>query len=180
MATEALKSLSITNRDADPTIANTAGAGASARLITVSDTILPVTGKTAPSTYRVCRIPTNVKVKHVRVCSPTAATDFDADIGLYYSDSLTDGTPGGLAGTVIDSDFFSAAQDFDAAAVVMTDVTFLNPTSGYLVTDANTPIWNAANSGLTADPGGMFDVVLTTTVTNSVPTVIYVEVEYAL
>ncbi len=178
MTTEALKSASITNLDASPVVANTSGSGAPANLKSVSDTITPTDAKTSPSTYRVVRIPTTAKVKHIYV-QAAAATDFDADIGLYYSDSTTDGTLQANQGAVIDSDFFAAAFDFDAATVATIDVAYLNPTSGYLNTDADTQLWNATNSGLTSDPGGFFDVVLTTTVTNSAPKAIYVEVVYA-
>ncbi len=183
MTTEALKSTAITNLDATPPTIATSGRGSPAMLKTVNATILPVTAKTAPSTYQMVRIPSHAVVKHVLV-QAAAATDFDADIGLYFSDSKTDGTAAASQGLVIDSDFFATAFDFDAALVAMIDVTYLNPTSGYLITDSNGPIWQAANivvalSTLTADPGGYFDIVLTTTVTNSVPLAIYLECQYA-
>lgn len=179
MTAETLKSTQITNLDASPVVANTAGSGASANLKTISATILPTDAKTAPSFYKMVRLPWHAKIKHVYV-QAAAATDFDADIGIYYSDSTVDGTPAALQGTVLTGnvDFFAAAFDFDAAIVAMIDVAYLNPSEGYLITDNNGEFWAAANSGLTSNPGGYFDVVLTTTVTNSVPLAIYLEVQY--
>src|SRR5258708_4955211 len=92
MTAETLKSASITTLDATiPPSVNTTGKGSKGRLTSVSDTILPVTGKTAPSFYKIVRIPSQAVVKHVLV-QAAAATDFDADIGLYFSDSTIDGT----------------------------------------------------------------------------------------
>jgi hypothetical protein len=182
MGTEALKSLAITALDATPPVQASSGQGAAGVLRSISATILPTTAKDAASTYRMVRIPTNAKIKHIYV-QAAAATDFDADIGLYYSDSTTDGTPASKVGLVVNTetlDFFAAAFDFDAALVAMIDVAYLNPSEGYLITDANTPIWNAANSTLTADPGGYFDIVLTATVTSSVPLAIFCECQFVI
>jgi hypothetical protein len=182
MLAENLKSASITSLDATPPVLSGSGQGGAGYLRSISDTILPVTGATAPSTYRMVRIPTTAKVKHIFV-QAAVATDFDADIGLYFSDSLTDGSPISKAGAVVTgdlTDFFAAAFDFDAALVAMIDVAYLNPSEGYLITDANSPIWKAANLLLTVDPGGYFDIVLTTTVTNSVPLAIYCECQFVI
>src|SRR5258707_13810619 len=182
MTVENLKSTAITNLDATPPTIASGGRGSASRLKSVNATILPVTGKTAPSTYQMVRIPSYAVVKHVLV-QAAAATDFDADIALYFSDSTIDGTLPANQGAVIDSDYFATAYDFDAAIVNMTDVTYLTPTTGYLITDSNKPIWNGPNivvalSTLTKDPGGFFDICLTTTVTNSVPLSIYLECQY--
>lgn len=178
MTTEALKSTPITNLDKTPWTANTSAEGAPGILRTVSAFINPTSGVTVGSTYLMVRIPTTAKVKHVYV-QGAAQTEGDYDIGLYYSDSTIDGTAVANQGTAIDTDFFAAAFSFDSL-VATTDVALLNPTSGYLAADINLPIWNAANSGLTTDPGGFFDVVLTSTDTLTTGTTIFLEVQYSL
>ncbi len=176
MGTETLKSTVITNLDATPPLTGTAGEGAPGALRTVSAAVTPTSGKTVGSIYKFVRLPSTAKIKHIQV-QGAAQTQGPYDIGLYYSDSAVDGTAVANQGAVIDTDFFAAAQSF-ASLVAMLDVTFLNPTSGYLVTDCNLPIWKAANSGLTSDPGGFFDVVLTSTNTVTTGTAIYLEVQY--
>src|SRR5258708_8679223 len=111
MTVENLKSTAITNLDATPPTIASGGRGSATRLKSVNETILPVTAKTAPSTYQMVRIPSAAVVKHVLV-QAAAATDFDADSGLYFSDSKTDGTLVANQGLVIDSDFFATACDF--------------------------------------------------------------------
>lgn len=184
MTTEILKSTLITHLDASPIVADTSGELAAAPLKVVQAIIAPTDGKTSGSTYLMCRVPTTAKIKHIFVGNSVVATDFDADVGIYYSDSTTDGTAKANQGIVLNTDlqdFFAVAVDFDAAVLTTPkEVTFLNPAEGYTYSDTILPIWNAANSGLTADPGGFFDIVLTNTVTNSVPGTIWMEVQYTM
>jgi hypothetical protein len=184
MTTEKLKAKQISDLDASPVAYNTAGEYGPAPLKVITSIISPTDAKTSPSTYLMARIPTTAKIKHIYVGNSVVATDFDADIGLYYSDSTTDGTARANQGIVLNTDlqdFFAVAVDFDAAVLTTPkEVTFLNPSEGYTMSDTVLPIWNAANSGLTSDPGGFFDIVLTTTVTNSVPGTIWLEVQYTM
>jgi hypothetical protein len=184
MVTEVLKSQAITNLDAASIQEPTAGEYGPSPLLSAIGIVSPTDGKTVGSTYLMVRLPTSAKLKHIFVGQSVVATAFVADIGMYYSDSTTDGTAKANQGIVLNTDlqdFFAVAKDFDAALLNAppTEVTFLNPAEGYLMADTVLPLWNATNSGLTADPGGFFDIVLTTvSETNSVPGTVWLEVQY--
>ena len=109
MATDALKSQSITNLDAVPSVPNTAAQGAPGRSVQVDDYVTcTVTGlQSVGSYYRLVRIPTNAVIKSVVIAgaaldskptSPTLALDFS----LAFSDDATvgDGTPTFLQGLI--------------------------------------------------------------------------------
>lgn len=101
---ENLKSNVVTNLDATPSVMPTAGEGAQGEY-RVNDDVVSVTASTAQwSTYRLCRIPTNAKIKHVWAylsgidSKSTATATFDFNIA--FSDDTTDGTQAVLQGTV--------------------------------------------------------------------------------
>jgi hypothetical protein len=186
MTTETLKSKAITDLDASPILSATAGEYGPAPLKVVQAFVSPTDAKTTGSVYLMVRVPTSAKIKHIFVGQSVVATAFVADVGLYYSDSTTDGTAKANQGIVLNTDlqdYFAAAVDFDAALLNAPpkEVTFLNPAEGYQMADTVLPLWNGANTGLTADPGGFFDVALTTvSETNSVPGTVWMEVQYTM
>src|ERR1700682_1631522 len=96
MAGHQLKSLSITNLDNVPVIPNTIGEGAPGYLWNVNDYVSPVSADDTTSTYRLCRFPTNAKVKKLWIYS-TIATAGAGDIDIAFSDSTSDGTQQSLA-----------------------------------------------------------------------------------
>ncbi len=151
MTTEALKSASVTNRDATPALANTAGEGGAGQLKSVNDYFTPTSGKTVGSTYRVIRLKSTAHVKHI-FWEAGAMTQGPFDVGAYYSDAA-DGTQPALAGTVIDADFFASAVSA-ASAVGITDIT--NESGTYTADKRNKQLWDAL--GLTSDPGGFIPV----------------------
>lgn len=169
MTTEALKSASVTAADATPAQAITTGRGGKARLHTINDYFTPTSGKTVGSTYRAVRLPSNAIVKHI-YDEGGAMTQGPFDIGVYYSDGADSAVP---AGTVIDADFFASAQSF-ASAVPITDVT--NESGTYTADKRNMPLWQAV--GLSSDPGGMFDIVFTSTNTITTGALVGVEVQF--
>lgn len=175
--TENLKSAAITALDTVPIIANNAGQGASGYVRAVGAWITPTSAAGVGSTYKLVRIPTTACVKHVLV-EGAAETAGSYNIGLNYSDGpLTgayDGTPVSVAGTVINATLFASAFSFASAVAEPTDV--VNQAGNYPVTLRNEPLWQAA--GLTADPGGWFDVVLVSTVNDTVGALIGLEVEF--
>lgn len=172
MAGHQLTSLSITNLDGSPIIANTIGEGAQGVLRNVSDFVSPVTGDDTTSTYRLCRIPTSAKVKSVKIYS-TIASAGSGDIDIAFSDSTTDGTPPALAGGVVqitgpaDNKLFGAAQSLVLAGV-NTDFTFKGTFTPAM---QNQPLWKVlvglGATQFSADPGGFFDIFvkITTAVT---------------
>lgn len=173
MTTEALKSAVITNLNATPPVRATTGTGAAGMLRSVDGTLTATTGKTTGSVYRMVRVPSNAKVKHVFACLDAAVTTFDADIGLYYSDNTQDGTQATLQGTVISAAFFASAVDLHAI-ITPTDYVFEATTN--VAAKRLQPLWQAA--GLSSDPGGFFDIALTSTSTTSGAPVVHLEAQY--
>lgn len=170
------KSASITNLNAIPVVQNTAGKGAAARLKHINDYLTaPVTtGNFATDARKLSfvRLPSTVRVKSVHIES-AAQTQGTYNVGLFYSDATNDGTPVASQAAVIDADFFASAVAC-SSAVARTDIT--DEGGFYPVTARNKPLWEAA--GLSADPGGFFDVVATSTNTVTVGGVMGVEVAF--
>lgn len=156
MAVDHVKSTAITNADASPATANTAGEGATGRLWEVSGYATAVASSSADSTYQLVRIPSNCKVKSI-IFESEAQTAGKFDLGLYYATDGQGGKPASLlAANAIDQDFFATVIDC-ASAVTPTEV--VNESGTYTLDKRNQPIWQAA--GLSADPGGSFDIVAT-------------------
>lgn len=163
MGTSTLKSIPITNLDATPPLANTTGEGAPGFERVISDFVDAVTADDTSSTYRLCRFPSNAKIKQVTISS-LILTAGSADINVAHSDAADDGTPSDKQGTIpqiaaADNKLFGAAQSLVLAGV-RTDFTFKAPTV-YDPADQNKPIWEVL--GFTADPGGYFDILISIT-----------------
>lgn len=158
MTTEALKVTAITNLDATPPV-RTTNYGQTAQLIFA--TITATTGKTAGSTYQMVRLPSNAILHSLRMWLDSGVTTFDGDITLYYSDTWADGTDANASGGAVAAHVFKTAVDLHA--ITTPTEYFLG---GNLVgSKLGQPLWQQA--GLTADPGGFFDIVLLTTSTTS-------------
>jgi hypothetical protein len=158
MAISHIKSTPVTNLDAAPPTANTAGEGASALLRQIGGFVTAVAADSINTTYQLVRIPSNAKVKQVYLESE-AQTAGAVSVGLYYATDGEGGKPTSLlAANAISAAFFGNAISV-AAAVTPTDIT--NQSGTYTLDKRNQPIWQAA--GLTTDPGGYFDVVATVT-----------------
>lgn len=165
MATENVLSGVLTNRDATPQVKiNSALAGS---MQTVVGTLESGTGDLA-STYRMVQIPSNCRVDQVLLYCDDLGTTGLADIGIYQT------TANGSA--VVDADFFASAVDMKTAALNGVDVT--HESAVYGLEDAEKPLWQAL--GLTADPGRMYDVVLTTTEAFQAAGTITLKVRYAI
>jgi hypothetical protein len=100
---EYLKSTPVTNLDATPIIVGTAGEGAPGAMKCASDYVTSTTNVAQYSTYRLCRFPTNAKVKRVNaytkgVDTTTAPAGFDVNVA--FSDSYTDGTRADYRATI--------------------------------------------------------------------------------
>jgi len=156
MAVDHVKSSFVTNLDASPAVPNTAGEGGPAPLKYIDGYSTAVASSSADATYQLVRIPSTAKVKRI-IFESQAQTAGKFDLGLYYATDGVIGKPTALlAAAAIDQDFF--ASDIDcASAVLPTDVT--NESLTYTLAKRHQPIWQAA--GLSADPGGNFDIVAT-------------------
>lgn len=161
MAVETIKSASITSLDATPPFPPTTGEGSKGYLNQV-DGVAPVAaGSSATSTYRLARIPFAAKLKQLDVYVDAAPGAGAVNVGAAYSDKIGDGTPSALSGTLIDADVFAAAITLGAANVRVDGLT------AYSSTKRQQELWEAL--GLTANPGGFADILLTvsTAVTNA-------------
>lgn len=160
MAVDHVKSTFITNADASPAIANTAGEGGAAPLKYIDGYATAVASSSVDATYQLVRIPSNAKVKKI-IFESQAQTAGTFDIGLYYATDGLGGKPAALlAAAAIDQDFFASAI-VCSSAVLPTDVT--NESLTYTLAKRAQPIWQAV--GLTSDPGGNFDIVATVVTT---------------
>ena len=174
MAGHNLKSASITNLDASPIVAVATGEGAPGILRVVNDFCTPVSADDTTSTYKLCRFPSQARIKQVWL-TPNIATAGAGDVNIAFSDSTTDGTQPSLAGGVVqitgpvNNKLFGAAQTL-IIANVRTDFTFKGT---FTAVHQNLPIWqvlvNLGATQFTSDPGGFFDlqVNITTTITTS-------------
>jgi hypothetical protein len=149
MATEALKSGPITNRDASPSVKNNP-AVEGGKLQSAAGTV-EVTTADSGSTYRMFQVPSNARMHRLLVYTDAAIVALLADIGLYKT--TADG------GAVVDADFFASAADLSTAAENGTDVT--HESGVYNIDDVEKTLWEGL--GLSSDPGIFYDVVITST-----------------
>jgi hypothetical protein len=160
MAVDHVKSTFLTNLDAAPSVQNTAGEGAPAPHNFTDGYATAVALSSVDATYQLVRLPSNAKVKSI-IFESEAQTAGKFDLGLYYATDGQGGKPTSLlAAAAIDQDLFATAIDC-AAAVTPTDVT--NESGTYTLNKRTMPLWQAA--GLSADPGGYFDLVATVVTT---------------
>jgi len=158
MSVVTVKSVSITNVDASPRIAAQAGLGAAGRMKKTDDFFTMTNGDSIASKYLVLRVPSNARVKKLTV-ENAATTGAIGDVGVYYADIAQDCAVGITPGTVIDADFFASAYSFVAGALTPVDITFEG--GFYTLANRGKALWEAV--GLTSDPGGKFDIVVTLT-----------------
>jgi len=158
--TEALKSVNVTVLDQDsPFQALTAGEGAASRLKQVEDTVsLTAAGLVVGSTYRMCRVPANAKIKKVEVWSDAAldtnaASTLAFDFSLAFSDAPRDGTP-------VDYQGLAPASTLDGTLVADTDAT-RNKVFGSVAQGNNTaiPVTDITLNGLAALSKVFLDLV---------------------
>lgn len=162
MAADTVKSASITSLDqASPSLSASLveGQGAAGRLVDHSDYVAMTAGGLAStsSTYKMVRLPTSCMIKLARLFNKSgldSSTGLKVDLGAYYSDSVNDGTPYSLQGTLISADCFLASKAF-AQSGAGSEIDALSNLDANL---RNSPLW--AQVGLASDPGGYIDIVL--------------------
>lgn len=161
MAVVHVKSTPVTNADATPASANTAGTGGVSPLKFAEGTVTVTAAATIDSTFQMIRVPSTAKIKKLWFESAAQAAG-QVDIGVYYA---TDGIVGRpltlLASQAIDQDFFASGV-IVTAAVTITEVT--NESTTYTIDKRVQPLWQAA--GLSVDPGGNLDIVATVVTAN--------------
>lgn len=180
-----LKSAAITNMDATPPVRPSAGReGGATRLVVAIGVVGPTTdADTTGGVLRAVRIPSNACVHSVMVAQQAATTTATFDIGLYYSDSTSDGTVAANQGAAADADCFATNVDTHAL-VAWTEEAFEAGT--FKVTDTVNPIWqlstvrDGGGNAITTDPGGYFDICFVNTATISGAATMAMRVAYTV
>lgn len=159
------KSSTITNRDAN-LLSNSRVSEAVVRQCTgiVQATNLDSIG----SKYVFAQLPTNAVVSMIRMSSPDIGTTIAMDLGVYRT--TKDG------GAVVDADLFGSNVSFSSGAFSFT--VLINESGVYTLADMEKPLWQAA--GLSADPGGYFDLVATLTAAADADGSIQAQVQYTI
>ncbi len=152
------KSTAVTHLDATPPVANTAGNGAAFRSRKINGYVAAAATDSSTSRYVLARIPSNAVVKRVELENTAFGGSCAGDVGLYYP-AANDLAIGQTASAAIDADFFGSAVSLVSASSGAVNVT--NESGTYTLDKRSQPIWQAA--GLSADPGGKFDVCVTLT-----------------
>lgn len=155
MAVEHVKSTPVTNSDATPATANTAGTGGAAPVKVISSgSVVAVASSSQDSTYQFVRVPSTAKIKALFFESAAQAGG-TVDIGVYYAtDGLIGKATSLLAAAAIDQDFFASAVAVTSASQ---PTNVINESGTNTPAKQNQPLWQAL--GLSADPGGNFDIV---------------------
>lgn len=167
MATEALKSGAITNRDASPQVKNNSSLEAGMLKSSVG-TVEMTTASDAGSTYRFFQVPSNARVDQLLLYADDVGTTGAIDIGVYQTAAN--------GGAVVDADFFASAVDINAAALNGVDVT--HESGVYNIDDVEKPLWSAL--GLSADPCIFYDIVATSTAAASAGGTLSLKGQYAI
>ena len=171
MAVVTTKAAPITNRDATPRVPNNA-AVSRADMMEAVGFVEAVNGDSIGSKFIFASVPSNARISRVLLSCDAIATTGAGDIGIYKS--TADG------GTLVDADFFASAVVL-TTALVHSDVTHeadaADAGAGYGLADCEKPLWSAL--GLSADPGIMYDVVMTLTAATGGAGTIGLKVQYA-
>lgn len=155
MAVENLKAAAITNLDSAPVVPNQAGMGAAGYVQEIGGFVTVSAAASVASTYRLVRLPSNAKVKHLYLESEAQGAGA-FNLSVYYSDSTVDGTSPANQGLIVPTtgdQFF--ASDVSAASAINTDA--INESGNYPLSKRNKELWDAL--ALASDPGGFLDIV---------------------
>ena len=174
MTTEVLASTAINNLNSTPPVPNTPSTGGAVISRHMDGSVTATTGKTSGSVYQLLRLPSNARLKEAKLKLDAGVTTFTADVGFYYSNSATDGTPSSLQGTKVNST--TGSQILGAAQDLHAQTTFLELTAGLAAANFDKRLWELC--GLTTDPHCPFDLCLTNTTTNSGAPVVYAAAKY--
>jgi hypothetical protein len=167
MAVVTRKSGVVTSRDASPRALVNAGL-VEGRVASFTGTLETVNGDSIASVYVFGSIPTNAYNVRVELWSDDIGTTTIADFGLYRT--TADGS------AVVDADFFGSAVSLKDGAVAGTRIE--HESAVYGIEDVELPLWQAA--GVTADPGGSYDVAATLTAAADAAGTITLKVSYSV
>lgn len=152
---DAIKSLSITNRDATPRVLNPATKDGGRERVKSEVGTLVTAAAEAASTIRFFSVRSNDVVTRLELDAGSFGTGCTMDIGIYRN--TVDG------GAVRDADFFASAVDM---ATAQRGTNVLHESGVVAVADRAKPLWEQL--GYTVDPQCEFDVVGTLAVAATV------------
>lgn len=172
MAVVTVKSGAITNRDALPRVLTNSRIAAGALKAFIA-TVEAANGDSIGSKYIMGSVPSNACGEKLKLYCD-AITSGAADIGIYKS--TADG------GAVVDVDFYASAQSIAAAITTGTEVQHeadaTDAGAGFGLADLEKPLWQRL--GLSADPGLMYDIVLTLTAATTAAGTIGLRCDYMI
>lgn len=130
--------------------------------------VTPAADDSATSIHRFLQVPTNSRLSDLLIAAADATTAGKYDIGLYY--------PVEKGGAVIDVDAFAAAFDLSGGPFYWSSVLLVGVVT---IAESVKPLWELA--GLSADPGGYFDIAGTIeTAFNGGPTSVGMKARYVI
>lgn len=171
MAVENIKSTAIIALDTIPPFPSTTGEGSSGYERVLDGIAAVAAASSATSTYRIARLPSNAKLKSLGIFTDAAPGAGAVSVGASYSDSTVDGTNAALQGTLISATAFGTTLTLAATANTRVDAL-----TTLAVGKRLQPLWQAL--GLTADPGGFIDILVTVTTAITNATNLYVAANY--
>lgn len=129
----------------------------------------PAADQADDSLIRMVRVPSNCRIEDVRIAAADATTAGKVDLGVYYPAHVN-------AGAVIDRDALAAAFDLSGGPFYYSSMLLVGVVT---IAESAKPLWEVA--GLSSDPGGDLDIVLTVeTLFNGGPTSIGLKVDYVV
>lgn len=155
------KSTTITNRDATPPVLND-GRLERGSLRSSFQSVAVGAADSATSYYPLVQVPTTAMVRGVLKTSVTGMTTLAGDVGVYKTTANSAGVTTGVAANTGSGSIFAAATSF-ATKQDRVDVT--NTSTTYPTDKMEQPLWQAI--GLSADPGGYFDIGVKVTTANT-------------
>lgn len=172
MAVAAYKSTAITNRDATPQVLTDRGLTRGETYVAFAKFEIAA-GDDDGSTLRICELPSNCRVKSIKIWNDAITGSTSWDVGIYRT--TEDG------GAVVDADLFASAVDI-AAGLTGTELRFEAGTTAP-IDYVEYKLWQIADLGAAThatDPGYNWDLVATAnTIGSAAGTIIFV-VEYAI
>lgn len=164
MAVVTVKSTTITNRDAVPSVIND-GRLERGALRSAHGYVTATNGDSATSKYILASVPSSAMVRDVLLSCANLGVSSAVNVGVYRN--TKDG------GAAVSASLFASAQA-TSAALSKSDVT--NQSGSYTLDKQEQPLWQAA--GLTADPGGTLDIAAAVSVAIAATGLIGADVRY--
>lgn len=161
MAIVNTKSTTITNRDATPFVLNDGRLERGVMKVGCQSVAVGA-ADSATSYYPLCQIPSTAMVRSVYVTTPAGMTTLAGNIGVFKPTIGIAGVTTGVPAFTGSGTFFAAAQTL---AVAQNRVDVTNANAAYPTNLREQPIWQAI--GLSADPGGFFDIGIQVTTANT-------------